>query len=226
MHTVKILLKETVTHNVKRFIVEKPENYKFTPGQATEVAINQPEWANEKRPFTFTSLNKDNVIEFVIKGYDPATHPDHDGMTHHLHSLQPGDELLIDDPWGTIEYKGPGVFIAAGAGITPFLAIFKQLAEDGKITKNKLLYSNKMHNDIIYEKVLDAYFEPDNLYLTLTKEDCPGYHTGRIDEEVLKKEVKDLKQHMYVCGPPPFLGAIKETLNKLGADVDSVVFEK
>lgn len=226
MHTSKILLTEYVTHDVKRFIIEKPQDYKFTPGQATEVAINQPDWKDEKRPFTFTSLNTDAVLEFVIKGYDPEKHPDHDGMTHHLHSLSPGDELLIDDPWGTIEYKGAGVFISAGAGITPFLAIFKQLAKDNKLQGHKLMYSNKTQRDIIYEKVLLKYFEPGNLLLTLTQENNPCYHMGRIDEELIKKHVSDFKQHFYVCGPPPFLGSIRDILMSLGASVDSVVFEK
>jgi len=32
---------EFVTHDVKRFIVEKPEGFSFKPGQATEIAINK-----------------------------------------------------------------------------------------------------------------------------------------------------------------------------------------
>lgn len=39
-HIVKILNIDKVTHNVKRFQVEKPEGYTFNPGQATEVSIN------------------------------------------------------------------------------------------------------------------------------------------------------------------------------------------
>lgn len=42
-HTVKILMTEFVTHDVKRLIVERPAGYDFTPGQATEVSINLPE---------------------------------------------------------------------------------------------------------------------------------------------------------------------------------------
>ena len=56
MHSVEILFTEFVTHNVKRFIVEKPEGYSFTPGQATDVAVDQPDWQDRTRPCTFTSL--------------------------------------------------------------------------------------------------------------------------------------------------------------------------
>ena len=67
-HIVKILEVEEVTHDVRRFTVEKPAGYKFTPGQATEAAINKPELKNENRPFTFTGLNEWKDLEFTIKG--------------------------------------------------------------------------------------------------------------------------------------------------------------
>jgi len=66
-HIVKILSVEPVTHDVRRFKVEKPSGYKFIPGQATEVAVNKTEWKKERRPFTFTSLNEWDHLEFTIK---------------------------------------------------------------------------------------------------------------------------------------------------------------
>ena len=38
-YIVKILNIEQVTHDVKRFRFEKPKNYIFKPGQATDVSI-------------------------------------------------------------------------------------------------------------------------------------------------------------------------------------------
>jgi predicted ferric reductase len=35
--------------------------------------------------------------------------------------------------FGAIEYKGEGVFIAGGAGVTPFIAILRQLQADDKL---------------------------------------------------------------------------------------------
>ena len=119
--TVRILMTEFVTHDVKRFIVERPEGYDFLPGQATEMSINIPGYEEEKRPFTFTSLTEDLVLEFTIKGYP------RDGVTQKLHELHPGNELIRRDVWGTIDFKHPGVFIAGGAGITPFIAILRRL---------------------------------------------------------------------------------------------------
>src|SRR5687768_9902320 len=97
-HVIKIKDVVKITHDVKRFQCEKPDGYHFLPGQATEVSINKEGWRQEKRPFTFTSLNESPDLEFVIKIYD-----DHNGVTNALGKLKPGDELIVDDVWGAIQ---------------------------------------------------------------------------------------------------------------------------
>ena len=111
-YSVKILDIEQLTHDVKRFRVEKPEGYTFKPGQATGVAINTPELKKSKRSFTFTGLNGDPHLEFTIKIY-----PEHNGLTKDLDTAVPGTELIIGSPWGAIAYKWKGVFIAGGAEV-------------------------------------------------------------------------------------------------------------
>ena len=137
-HIVSILSVEADTHDVKRFRVEKPSGYTFIPGQATEVSINKEGWQDKRNPFTFTSLNAEDSLEFTIKIYDA-----HQAVTHQLALLKPGDELILHDVWGAIQYKGEGTFIAGGAGVTPFIAIFRQLHADGKIGANRLICSNR-----------------------------------------------------------------------------------
>lgn len=148
-HKSKILMTEFVTHDVKKFIVEKPKNYKFTPGQATYISINKTGWKDKKRPFTFVSLNTDLVLEFIIKSY-----PEHNGVTKELHTLNSGEELFVGEPWGQMKYKNPGVFIAGGAGVAPFIAILRQLRKDGKLSGHSLIFSNKTSKDIILESEL------------------------------------------------------------------------
>lgn len=219
---------EFVTHDVKRFILEKPQDYKFQPGQATDIAINQSGWKDKKHPFTFTSLNDDLVFEFTIKGYPVSKYPKHEGMTEKLHTLVPGDELLLEDAWGTINYKGKGVFIAGGAGITPFIAILRKLRKENKIKENVLIFSNKKKEDVILEKEFKSMFmgKESNLILTLTRESVSDYQQGRIGKSMLKKNVKNFSQNFYVCGPKQFVSDIKEVLQKLGTSSESVVFEE
>ena len=219
-HTVKILKVEPVTHDVRRFTVEKPEGFRFEPGQATLVSINDPEWQKEKRPFTFTSLNEWPELEFTIKIY-----ADHDGVTRRLGELEAGDELLIRSPWGTIQYKGPGWFIAGGAGVTPFIAILRQLQKDRQLAGNTLLFSNKTNRDIILRDEFEAM---DGLacVFTVTDEPDPALESRRIDRRFLEEKIKDFGARFYVCGPEQLVEDIKGHLAALGATSDSVVFEQ
>ncbi|MBX3252987.1 MAG: flavodoxin reductase [Chitinophagaceae bacterium] len=219
-HIVKILSTRQVTHDVKSFRLEKPAGYTFIPGQATEVSINTDALKDEKRPFTFTSLQSDPFLEFTIKRY-----PDHKGVTDAMHTLKEGDELIIRDVWGAIEYKGAGFFIAGGAGITPFLAILRQLYQQHNLHGNTLFFSNKTQADIIDEAELKNMLG-ENAVFVLTKEAKPGYIKDYINEDFLKEHVRDFSKKFYICGPDAMISDIAGVLEKLGADAEAVVFEK
>lgn len=218
-HIVKILAIEPVTHNVRRYKVEKPQGYSFIPGQATEVAINKEGWREEARPFTFTGLNEWDHLEFTIKIYD-----DHKGVTHQLGQLQPGAEWILHDVWGAIQYTGEGTFIAGGAGITPFIAIFRQLQKDGKVGNNRLIFSNKTEKDIILKEELEDILG-DRFINTLTEEPAAGYDNRRIDEAYLKEKVGNTDQNFYICGPDPMVADVKNALSAIGASEKAITIE-
>jgi ferredoxin-NADP reductase len=219
-HTVKILSTHKVLYNVRQFNIEKPKGFKFTPGQAVDLSINQPNWKDKTNPFTFTSLESDPYLQFTIKIY-----PNHkEGVTRHLDTLREGDEIIISDAWGAIEYKGPGYFIAGGAGITPFIAILRKLYHDKKTDGNILYFSNKTSNDIILGDELKMILG-DNAHFITTDEKGEGDHR-KINMDFLIEEGVDIKKHFYVCGPDEMVKDLTEALEKLGAKTDSLVFEK
>ena len=218
-HTVKILKTENITHDVKHFVLEKPEGYTFEPGQATALSINKKGYKDEKRPFTFTSLNSDPHLELIIKIYD-----DHDGVTKALGKLQKSDELIIGPPWGTIQYKGPGYFIAGGAGITPFIAILRHLQKENQLKDNVLYFSNKTTKDIILKEEFDKMLGK-NFVNVITHEETDEYIHRFIDKDFLKEKINDFSKHFYICGPPKMTESIQEALKELGAKPDALVFE-
>lgn len=219
-YVVKILSIEHVTHDVKRFRFEKPGGYLFKPGQATDVSINSPELKNEKRPFTFTSLNSADYLEFTIKIYS-----DHDGITNKLGSLKPGAELIIRDVWGDIEYKGEGIFIAGGAGITPFLSIFRDLNQRNEIGNNLLIFANKTVNDIILENEFSNMLGKSFINI-LSGEKAPGYSYGYITESFLRANIPHNCRNFYLCGPPIMMEAVIKNLSAMGINGQSITMEK
>lgn len=219
----KILMREFVTHDVIRVILEKPAGYKFVPGQALDISFSRGKLKGQKNAFTFAGLPEDLVLEFIVKIYK------HNGFTQELASVPLGTELQIDEPFGTLMYKSPGVFIAGGAGITPFISILRDLKRKGKLGSNKLIFSNKTEKDIILEKELKNIFSknPKNLIFTLTKQKLKDYEHGLVNSAFLKKHVKKFtNKRFYICGPPLMLFELRRDLKKLGASVDSIIFEK
>jgi ferredoxin-NADP reductase len=218
-HSVKILKLEQLTHDVKRITLERPAGYRFEAGQATEMAINKPGWEKEKRPFTFTGLNEDPHLEFTIK-----TYPDRHGMTAQLNQVRPGEELIIHDVWGAITYRGEGIFVAGGAGITPFIAIFRKLHKSGETGNNKLIFSNKTAKDVILEDELQRMLGK-NFIRTFTRENVAGSNFGRVNSSLLARE-KTASGLYYICGPDLFVEEMQKLAIGQGATAESLVIEK
>ena len=219
-HHVKIKSIKNITHDVLQVVTEKPKNYNFTPGQATEVAINRKGWENEKRPFTFTSLPDIDLLEFTIK-----TYPSQKSVTNTLLQLRINDELILHEVFGTITYKGEGIFIAGGAGVTPFISILRYLKTKNEIGENKLIFANKTKNDIILEHEFQKLLG-NNFINILSDEKVNGYMHGHITEDFLKANIGNFDQYFYICGPPPMIESIEKQLENLNVDKKHMVREE
>jgi len=218
-HFVKVLKTDFVTHNVKRFVVEKPRGYTFVPGQATDVAVNKPGLENELRPFTFTCLPNSDHLEFIIKIYTG-----HQGMTETLLQVKEGDELILHDVFGTIHFEGSGLFIAAGAGITPFISIFRHLKEQNKLDGNTLLFANRTEDDIILKSELTQML--DGHYVDVIELASSGGQGKRIDVELVKQYLSSGNQYCYVCGPDKFTAIMVEMLMGFGVVRSQIIIEQ
>jgi len=219
-HVVKILKTHYVTHNVRQFDIEKPAGYTFIPGQATDVSINKPGLEDDLHPFTFTSLNDWDNLQFTIKLYI-----ENDGMTHKLQHLEKGDELIIHEVFGAINYKGPGLFIAGGAGVTPFIAILRQLHKDSQLKDCKLLFANKSTEDIILRKEFEGMLG-ENFINVLDVSDDRNIMEGHINKQLLAIYAKEDVKYYYVCGPDKFVEAMVKYLGELGKKKEQIIIEE
>lgn len=220
-HTLSLKKITQVTHNVFELTFERPEDYDFSPGQATDLALDKDGWRGEQRPFTMASLPEADDLQFVIKSY-----PSHDGVTEQIGQMQPGDGVIIEDPWGAIEDKGPGTIIAGGAGITPFIAILRaRLAEHGSLQGYRLFFSNSCEKDIILREELEN-MEGLALELVLSDENVPGTHHGQIDGDYIDKAIKDFSGTFYLCGPPAMEEDVAAALHERGVSNERLVREE
>ena len=202
-----------------RYLFERPDGLEFEPGQATELTLKKEGWTDEGRPFTFTSLPDENALEFVIKSY-----PDHDGVTEQLSRLEPGDRVEIAEPFGAIRDHGPGVFIAAGAGITPFIPILEKHAETGKMDCT-LIFTNSTEKDIILRKKWERMDGLTTVF-TVTDQEGAQVEEEKVDKAFLQKHLSRFDRTFYLCGPQEFVNDVRDALKELGADGDKIITEE
>lgn len=220
-HTLTLQSKEQLTPDTYRYVFNKPEGLDFDAGQATELTLLKDGWRDEARPFTFTSLPDEKGLEFVIKSY-----PEHDGVTEQLAKLEAGDTVEIEPPFGAITDHGAGVFIAAGAGITPFIPILEKHAEMGTMDCT-LIFTNETEADVILRKKWEE-MEGLTTIFTVTDENDTGADVKerQVDKAFLKENLTRFDQTFYICGPQGFVDDVRDALKDLGADADKIVTEE
>ena len=143
-HTTKIIEKSWLTHDVICLRLKRPLNYSFCARQAIEVSLENPHFQGGNAPFTLTGLSSEKYLELIFKVY-----VEHEGMTLGISKLMEGDQLMIGDAWDSYKNFGPGMFIAGGTGITPCVALLRQLNVENRISDSKLLFANKTEKDIL-----------------------------------------------------------------------------
>jgi hypothetical protein len=207
-----------ITPDTRHYVFSRPPGYAFRPGQATELALDIDGWRDEARPFTFVGDPEANILSFVIKSY-----PERDGVTARLATLDVGSHVLIGDAWGAIADRGPGVFLAAGAGITPFIAILQARARARTLPGCSLHFANRTEKDIILRDYWRGLRALESRFLLSDPQD--GSAPERLDSSYLDAAVSDYDQRFYVCGPPPMEEAVVAHLRDRGVPDDRIIRE-
>ncbi len=215
-HAVRIIRSEALNHNVVRLTLERPEGYNFSAGQAIDFKLPRPGLEERVSAFTFTGLATDPHLELTIKCY-----PEHRGITAQVATLKAGDTVLISDPFDTVALKGPGVFIAGGTGVTPYIAVLRQLQVEGRLAGNTLFHFNRTSADAFLVDEFTAMLGRD-FYGVLSEQEAPGFLHGRIGADLLRKHVARFDQPFYTCGPEGFVTAVKNALLELGANAELI----
>jgi ferredoxin-NADP reductase len=141
-----------------------------------------------------------------------------------LLQLQKGDELILHEVFGDISYKGEGIFIAGGAGVTPFISIFRDLQKKNAIANNKLIFANKTRADIILEDEFKNLL--GNRFINiLSDEKIDGYANGFITGDFLQATIDNFNKYFYVCGPPAMMDAVEKILANLRVDKACMIKE-
>lgn len=201
------------------------KQFLFKAGQFCFLRLNKNK-LYARHPFTISSSPKENELRFIVKLTGR--------FTKALSELKRGEEVIVDGPFGifTIENCDKDlVFIAGGVGIAPFISIVKDRIEDNKTQNIVLLYGSKTKEDMIYMGQLDNIKKDwfKKVYILSDNNSFPKmyeYETGYINEEIIKKYVRDINNSLfYICGPEPMKNSARKLLKELGIKDKNIIIE-
>ena len=152
----------------------------------------------------------------------------HGDYTKRAQTLKAGDVVNVQGPYGAFVLRPssePLVLFAGGIGITPMRSMLRQVLLSGESRRVVLFYSNRTRNVTAYEQELRDLAKTHPQFTVIffaTQEQAEGWDgiCGRIDGARVQGVLTDVVNNDYcMCGPSPFMDAIKEMLSGLGVDV-------
>ncbi|KPI11565.1 MOSC domain containing protein [Actinobacteria bacterium OK074] len=153
-----------------------------------------------------------------------------------LHALRPGSRVLLSGPYGaeltTADTDRPLLLAAAGIGITPVLPILRALVDTASrrpvtvLNVVRTAAETPLWDEItrLIAKLPDA---TARLYVTGPGEPLPqGARTGRPGDADLRQLAAGTRVEAYLCGPDPFVDAVRAALRSAGVPPSAVTDER
>jgi ferredoxin-NADP reductase len=221
-------LKEIIrrTQNVKSFRFPRPASLNYKAGQFMFVTIRNAKGEMKKHFTMSSSPTEKDFIEFTKK----LTGSD---FSNALDALKLGDWVKIKAPFGSFTFEGKHNkigMLSGGIGITPLRSICRFCTDMKLETKITLIYGNHSEGDIIFGNELkDMQKTNKNLQVIFTlTEPSAGWngHTGRINKELVTKEIPDyIERIFYTCGPPAMVNGMSSLLRELNVPEEQILAE-
>ncbi len=207
------------------FVLEPADDTPATPGrpgQFVSVRVALPDGLLQCRQY---SLSAD--VESTTRRVFTTKRDDGGEVSPVLHrDVLVGDVVELSNPYGdvTLDGEGPVVFATAGIGCTPSASALRSLAASGNDREVLVLHAERnleawalreqmtMDVDAIAGAQLQLWFE----------EPTEGHHKGFMSLAGL-----DLPANasMYVCGPLPFMKAIRNQAIDAGIPATKIHYE-
>ncbi|MEV8591765.1 globin domain-containing protein [Streptomyces sp. NPDC052012] len=203
----------------------------FRAGQYVSVRVALADGARQIRQYSLSGAPGPDERQFSVKRVHGGSAPEGE-VSHHLHAcVRAGDLLELSEPYGDLVLDAdagtPLLLASAGIGVTPMTAMLAHLAESGHRAPVTVVHGDRSPADHALRTDHEAYAAklPDSAVHFWYEQDAPaGAHTGYVD---LAHVPVPSGTRAYLCGPLPFMRAVREQLIGKGvapADIHYEVF--
>lgn len=238
-HSLRVSQVERLTNDSVSITFDVPDNlrnlFAYKAGQyitIQKVINNQP----IRRSYSICSAPHESKLSVAVKKISGGVF-----STYANEVLAVGDTIDVMVPTGSFihnldaQVSSHVVFFAAGSGITPIMAIIKDILFYHANVHITLFYGNRTIESIIFREELEAlknkYLQRLSIYHILSKEKIgtPLFY-GRMDKSKIQKllttfvRLESVSAYM-LCGPAEMIFNIKDSLEASEVSSEKVHFE-
>jgi nitric oxide dioxygenase len=192
-----------------------------------------PDGVRQPRQYSLTRADDGEHRQFSVKRVRGGGKPDGEVSNLLCDTVQVGDVLTLSLPFGDVVLDDSGrpvVFASAGIGITPMAGMLSHLTHAGSHLPITLLHADADEESFALRRqvVEDVRALPDATvhvwYENGTGSDLPvdGVHSGLMDLGAVA--LPDGAAY-YLCGPLPFMQAVRSALIDRGVPARDIQYE-
>lgn len=203
------------------------------PGQYVSVLVEMPDGVRQPRQFSLTRADGGEHRYFAVKRVHGGGKPDGE-VSNLLHDrIRPGDELTMSVPYGDVVLDDSGrpvVFASAGIGVTPMAGMLSHLVAAGSHLNVTVLHADTDEGSFpLRRQIVDdlAQLPKSRIYTWYengARSELPvtGVFAGTMN--LTQVELPDSAVY-YLCGPLPFLQAVRSALIDRGIPARDIQYE-
>ncbi|WP_340380429.1 globin domain-containing protein [Streptomyces sp. SS7] len=201
-------------------------------GQYVSVGVALPDGARQIRQYSLSGAPDGSVRQFSVKRVRGEGGTPDGEVSHHLHAhVRVGDVLDLSEPYGDLVLDGtdgtPLLLASAGIGVTPMVAMLADLAQRGHRAPVTVVHADRTPATHALRADHEAYaakLPEASVHLWYEREAPEGAAEGLVD---LTDVTVPAGTRAYLCGPLPFMRAVRAQLIAKGvapADIHYEVF--
>ncbi|MFL6055512.1 MAG: globin domain-containing protein [Actinoallomurus sp.] len=225
------------THDVVTFVVKRIDDRLVKtslPGQYVTVRMRMPDGIRQPRQYSLTRADDGAHRQFSVKRVDGGDGRPPGEMSTLLHdSVDVGDVLTLSLPYGNVVLDDSGrpvVFASAGIGITPMAGMLSHLERAESRLPITMLHADleeatfalrrQVVNDVLELPHAELYVWYEKGAYSI--EPVNGVFHGTMDLSAV-----DLPENAiyYLCGPLPFMRAVRGSLLERGVAPGDIHYE-
>jgi ferredoxin-NADP reductase len=233
-YQVTLRKRQEVAKGTMAFYFDRPTAFTFKAGQFIDLSLPDLLDSNPQghtRAFTLANAPSEQQLMVATRLRDTA-------FKRMLGEITLGTTIDIEGPFGQFTLPDnnsrTAVFLAGGIGITPFRSMLVEAAHNKRPHRLILMYSNRRPEDAAFLDELQSLQQDNPEYTCIGTMTSPTGgteawkgETGRIDQAMLRKYVKDMETaSFYVVGPPAMVDGLRKMLESAGIHKSNIRAEE